>query len=157
MQRAATASSSRPICSTDACSPPIDVLAESRIVGDVLMSLMTFGETVLVWSAVKAWSAMAASNGSTVSGGPSGKNSVTGRVPMSFTLRRRGCCHRVEEVAAGLEPEDHCDWCCVDHEPFWHPLKCCARPVGSEHFEYLSIGDICARPSSRFLPMFRDL
>ena len=90
VQRAATASSSRPICSTDACSPPIDVLAESLIVGDVLMSLMTFGETVLVWSAVKAWSAMAGSNGSTVSGGPSGKNSVIGRVPISFTLRRVG-------------------------------------------------------------------
>ena len=98
VQRAATASSSRPICSTDACSPPIDVLAESLIVGDVLMSLMTFGETVLVWSAVKAWSAMAASNGSTVSGGPSGKNSVIGRVPISFTLRRGGCCHRVEDL-----------------------------------------------------------
>ena len=77
----------------------MDVLAESRIVSDALMSSMTSGETVLVWSAVKACAAMAASKGSTVSGGPSGKKSVTGRVPISFTLRRGGCCHRVEDLA----------------------------------------------------------
>ncbi len=68
-QAAATASSSRPIATTLASSPPISRAADMRITGLALSAAITAGATERVASASADWAAIPGSSGATWSAG----------------------------------------------------------------------------------------